>query len=161
MPLLNPERTLRALRKTPVLIKALIRDLDRERALNLTDGPDGWNTIEIMCHLNDYETIFGDRVRQALQEDNPKYPPVDHEALVIENRYREQDLQQVFAQYLEKRRALVALLDTLTADQWARPAVHPTTGACIVLDQAINVALHDVTHLEQMARTLELSEGLL
>jgi hypothetical protein len=114
-----------------------------------------------VCHLNDYETIFGDRIRQALAEDNPRYPAVDHERLVIEHRYREQDLHQTFHQYLEKRRALIDLLGNLTPEGWARRAVHPQTGDCSVLDQAVNVALHDVTHLEQMARTLGLSEALL
>jgi hypothetical protein len=161
MPLLNPERTLRALRKTPVLINALIRDLDPARAQNLTDGPDGWNTVEIVCHLNDFETIFGDRIRRALAEDNPHFAKVDHEALVIEHRYREQDLQQVFAQYLEKRRALVDLLQGLTPEGWSRRSVHPDMGDCTVLEQAINIALHDVTHIEQMTRTLGLSDGLL
>lgn len=161
MPLLNPERALRALRKTPVLLNSYIRELDPERAMNLTDGPDGWNTLEIMGHLNDFETVFGDRIRRALAEDNPRFEKIDHEGLVIEHRYREQDLQQVFAQYLEKRRALIDLLQTLTPEGWARRGVHPEQGDCTVLEQAVNIALHDVTHLEQMARTLELSGGLL
>jgi hypothetical protein len=161
MPLLNAEKALRSLRKTPVILYGLLSDVDQERAQTATDGPDGWSVLYVVCHLRDFEDVFSGRARQMVETDLPQFQVVDHEALVQQNRYGEQDLRQAFDGFLEKRRAFVRLLEGLTGEQWARRGVHPQTGESTVLEIALNTALHDLNHLEQIARALGLSEALL
>ena len=42
MAAITPERTLMALRKTPVVLNALLKGVTQEQAEQLTDGPGGW-----------------------------------------------------------------------------------------------------------------------
>lgn len=41
------------------------------------------------------------------------------------------------------------------AATWLRAGTHPAQGPATLLDVAINAGLHDVDHLEQLARCLE------
>jgi DinB family protein len=162
MPVLNTEKALRSLRKTPVILDAFLRDLSSERARTATDGPDGWSVLFVMCHLNDYETIYTERVRMMLDQERPTFPnPLTNDQLVAQNDYANQDVHQIFEAYLDKRRVYLTLLENLTDAQWARPGVHPSTGDTTVLEFAINTALHDLNHIEQIVRALGLADSLL
>lgn len=158
MPPLPSDRFVRSLRRSPVILGAIIRDLDPERARTATDGPDGWSVVEIVCHLRDYEAIFKGRVERMLAEDNPALPGSDHEAMARDQRYQDQDLGTAHAAWLETRRAFLALLEPLLAEQWQRPGVHPEAGPYTVLDQVTRTALHDIDHTEQIVRALGLGE---
>lgn len=161
MALLDKPRAMRTLRKTPAIMQTILRGVDQARALGATDGPDGWSVLEVLCHLNDYEQIFGDRIRRMIAEDNPHFTNVDHEALVEENHYKEQMLDTIWKQYIEKRRALVVFLDSLPAEAWQRPGVYHGGIATNVTEVAINIALHEINHMEQITRSLGLSEELI
>jgi len=162
MPVLNTDKALRSLRKTPVILDAFLRNLSSERARTATDGPHGWSVLFVMCHLNDYETIYAERVQMMLDQEYPRFPnPLTNDELIAHNNYANQDVHQIFQDYRVKRRAYVKLLENLTPDQWQRPGIHPTTGETTVLEFAINTAIHDLNHIEQIVRALGLADALL
>lgn len=66
--------------------------------------------------------------------------------------YASQALAGVRAELRADRAATLDRLAALDADQWARVGHHPQQGAGTLLDVAINAGLHDVDHLEQIAR---------
>ncbi|GEM_PF-193705 len=156
MTMMNPERFIRAMQQTPVLLDALLCGVTQERAAAAVDGPDGWNVIEIVCHLRDFEEIFFERARRIVAEDHPELPYYDHEVLAVERSYASQDLSAAFEAYRETRRQFVAWLQVRQPDEWARMGVHPEAGDYTLLEQAMQVSLHDVNHLEQIARVLGL-----
>ena len=155
MPMLSVEKALRSLRKTPIILRALLRDVDQVQAASATDGPDGWSILFVVCHLRDFEAIYGERLHLMLETDYPKFPHVDQNELPITNRYAEQNLQEVLQSFLEQRRAVIDIYEKLTDEQWARRGLHPNAGDHTVLELAINMALHDVNHIEQILHTLE------
>ncbi len=161
MSLLDTERALRSLRKTPVILHSFLKDVDQERAMTAIDGPDGWSVLEALCHLNDFAQIFAGRIDTMLATDHPTFALVDHLALVVDNRYSEQNFEAVWEQYLERRRALVALLVTLEPAAWLRTGVTGGGVETTVLEIAYNVFIHDITHAEQMIRSLGLATDLI
>jgi uncharacterized damage-inducible protein DinB len=43
--------------------------------------PNTWSILEVICHLADYETIYSDRMKRVLAEENPTLPaalPADY-----------------------------------------------------------------------------------
>ena len=154
MPVLTPERSLMYIGKTPVILKAVLGDVSQQRAQQATDGPDGWSVVEVMCHLRDWEDIFQERTRLILESDNPQLPHYDQEELAKTRDYANQDLQAAFDAYLAKRKEHLQRLANLTADQWQRRGAHPRLGDHNMVEHAANVALHDLNHIEQMARAL-------
>jgi hypothetical protein len=89
-----------------------------------------------------------------LAQEGTLLPAPDHEAMVIEKRYNEQDLAQVLVELQASRRQSVAFFEGLTAVQWNRFGHHPERGHFTVTDQLMLYGTHDVLHLEQMTRIL-------
>jgi len=148
---LNPDKALRTLRKTPALLDFALAGLDEVVARELRDGADGWSILFIACHLRDYERVVAARIEAMLAEDDPTLPSMDNEALAREGEYVDQSLAAVREDLRARRAALIARLAALNAAQWQRLGHHPQQGAATVLDVAINAGLHDVDHLEQIA----------
>jgi hypothetical protein len=155
------QRAIIWLSKTPVILSALLRDVDQGRAVSARDGDDGWNVLEIVCHLNDLEDIYTRRTRQILENDRPNLIAFRHLDAVIENNYAGQDFRQTLATFIERRKAHVELLKSLTDEQWARIGIHPEFGENPLLYHAINTALHDVNHIEQITRALGLEGAII
>lgn len=160
MPTFTPEKALRDLPKTPVILNVILRGVDQARAQSATDGPDGWSVLEVLCHLNDYEQIFVKRAHAIVESDHPQFGPLDHDGWVKAHHYAEQNLADIFASFLSRRRAFLAFLRGLTPEQWQRVGVHHAWGELSVVELATNTTLHDVNHIEQIIKALGASPDL-
>ncbi len=154
MPILTSERSLMYMRKTPVILKTILRDVTQERAQQATDGPDGWSVVEVMCHLRDWEAIFYERTRMMLDSENPHLPDYNQEEMAKRRDYANQNLLAAFEAYLVKRQQHLQLLSSLTGERWKRTGIHPRMGDHNMIELATNAALHDLNHIEQMVRAL-------
>ncbi|MDX2162182.1 MAG: DinB family protein [bacterium] len=161
MPALYPARALTAMKKNATILQAILHGVDQARATATRDGADGWNVLEIVCHLNDFEQIFFDRNRSMVEQDSPALRVYDVPGLAVENRYADQQFDQVWASWLQRRRAHLDFLAALPPEGWERVGLHPTWNAITVLDMATVVALHDGDHAEQIVRVLGLSPAVL
>jgi len=99
-------------------------------------------------------TERGHRARMILEQEMPQLPAYDHDALAIERKYNEQDLQQVLAELAQSRAEFVAFFQQLTDEDWLRAGIHPEQGHFTLLDALLQVGSHDVNHLEQITRIL-------
>lgn len=160
MPMFTPEKALRSIRRTPVILSAILRDVTVERGQTMTDGPGGWSAVETVGHLYDWEQLTLERTQQMLHEDVPVLAGRNQETLVKERDYAHQDVHIVLSQYVEVRKQFIALLEGLSEDQWERRGIHPQFGSVTITELATNAAVHDVNHIEQVARTLGLAEAL-
>ncbi len=159
MTMLTPGRFIRGMKKTPVLLDALLSGVTQERARAARDGAEGWNVVEIVCHLRDFDEIFFARARQIVEQDRPTLEPFDHEQMAKDRDYAAQDLNAAFEAYQATRQEFLAWLKARDEADWQRTGVHPEAGEYTLLEQALQVPLHDLDHLEQIARALGLPEG--
>ncbi len=154
MPVFTPQRSLMNLQKSIDIISFLFKGMSTERAKQLAPGIVGWSALEVMGHLVDLESVFTARIRRVLVEDNPAFTPIDPDQLAIDNAYAQQDIQKQVAKFIQLRKELIALLNTLTEEQWSRGGIHPSYGPMTILDIATNTPLHDHNHLGQIAEAL-------
>ena len=152
--LVSPMKALRTLRKTPILIDNLLRDVTQAQATTLRDGPDGWSILFVACHLRDFEAIYRARIEAMLSEDAPTFALTNNDELAERNAYAAQELRAVLADTRAQRQSLIARLEALSDEQWLRTGQHPEQGPSTVLDAAINAGLHDIDHAEQMLHCL-------
>jgi uncharacterized damage-inducible protein DinB len=160
MTVFTPERALRDIRKTPVILSAILQHMDPEQARLATDGPDGWSVSEIVGHLKDYEEIFLSRAHQMLREDRPAFISHNQDELVRLRGYAAADVHYLFRALLELRREFVDLLSGLSEEQWRRTGVHSSWGEMTMVELVMIATLHDVNHADQIIRTLGLSDTL-
>lgn len=156
MPLLDKGKALRSLPKTIALLKYILEGVTQEQAVNSWDGD--WNVVYMLCHLRDLEKAYTERIHMMLEQENPTFPSNNNQAMVIENRYAEADLRTVLGEFEVLRREFIALIKSLSDEQWERRGQHPYFGETTILTQAVNNAIHDLDHIEQIARALGKTE---
>ena len=135
----------------------ILADVNQAQARTIRDGADGWNVLEILCHLRDYQAIFAERMRRILEEDLPNFRLYDERArleMVIENDYANQDLREVLDDYLAARRGIIERLAPLTEDQWRREGKFADDDVVDLTMPVVHTLLHDADHTEQIARIL-------
>ncbi len=152
--LLSPAKALRTLRKTPTILKAILGNTTQEQTRAIRDGQDGWSILEIMCHLHDIEILFMGRVRDLLNTPNPTFAVVSNEELMERGNYQARDLHATLAAYTTLRQEFIGILESINDEQWSLAGLHPSQGPATLLDVAVNTGLHDVDHIEQIARCL-------
>lgn len=152
MALLSRGKALRSLPKTMALLRHLLEDVTQEQAENSWDKE--WNVVYMVCHLRDLEKAYVERLRMMLSEDNPTFPANDPAELAERNNYASADLRAALAEFEALRREFIRIVEGLTPDQWERRGQHPAFGETTILTQAINNAIHDLDHIEQITRAL-------
>lgn len=160
MSLLTPWRLLRSLRKNPVILQGLIKDVWQDQARRFKDGPDGWSIVQIVSHLRDLEEIYYRRALRMVNEDEPVLEGFDQEEMARQGDYINQILTKVFGELVEKRRRTLLFFNGLTAEQWQRTGIHPEAGKITLLEQAFQIGSHDTDHIEQIVRAMGLSEEM-
>jgi DinB superfamily len=147
------QEILKTLRATPVVLRALVADVD-EAGLRRRPAPGEWAIIEVIAHMADTEERALARVHRMLAEDNPELAPFDQEALAEERRYLDLDLDQGLARLEKLRRNHLAVLDALDGPGWERTGRHGEHGELTVELSETHVAAEPVDHLAQIARLL-------
>jgi hypothetical protein len=154
MPIFTTEKALRSLQQTPVILKTLLQGVTQAQARKAIDGDDGWSVVEIVCHLRDMEVVFHTRALRMIEVEYPHLPNIDQDELVVKNDYAHQDMQKTLADFFKKRQVFVDWLKTLNDEQWKRRGVHAEYGEYSVTELAINTAIHDVNHIDQILNAM-------
>jgi FMN phosphatase YigB (HAD superfamily) len=115
-----------------------------------------WSLTEIACHLRDVELeISLPRLRKVLNETNPFISAIDADTWAAERNYQAQSGLEAMAAYAEARIGTVALLDSLTPEQWQRPARHTVFGPTMLRELVSFTNEHDRLHIKQIKENLK------
>jgi hypothetical protein len=120
---------MKTLRATPVVLRALVHGVD-DATLRRRPAAGEWAIIEVVGHLADTEERALGRIRRMLAEDNPVLEPFDQEALAIQRRYLDLDLQGELARLEQLRRQHLALLGDSTGRAGNAPGGTGSTAGC-------------------------------
>lgn len=146
------QQFIRAIAETPARVRAAIAGLSAEQ-LETPYRPDGWTVRQVVHHLVDSHINSYVRFRLALTEDAPTIKPYYEErwAELADARQAPVDLSLALLDALHQR--WVILLESLTAEDYARTFTHPEMGQ-VPLDK--NLALyswhgrHHVAHITSL-----------
>ena len=131
----------------------LIRGVPVSR-LRQRPAPDTWSVGEILAHLADTEMVGGFRMRLILGAPGTPIPAFDQDRWVSSGHYDQRNPRQSVEQFRTLREANLALLKSLTPEQWKHHGVHSERGVETIDRIAHMFAGHDVNHLRQIERIL-------
>lgn len=117
-------------------------------------APGKWSIAEIVAHIADTELVGGYRMRAILGQPGTPIIGFDQDAWVTALHYDKRDLKKSFEQYRALREANLALLKSLTREQWKHEGLHSERGPESVETMARMYAGHDINHFEQIERIL-------
>ena len=115
---------------------------------------DKWSVREIVAHLADAEIVIGFRMRLILGAPGSPIAAYDQESWVTSGHYEKRDPRKSVEQFRVVREANLALLKSLTAEQWKQYGMHSERGQETIAHIVRMTAGHDINHLQQIERIL-------
>ena len=116
--------------------------------------PDKWSVAEILAHLADAEIVTGWRVRSILGAPGTPIQAFDQDAWAAAGHYAKRDARKSLEQFCVLREANLALLKSLSPEQWKHYGMHAERGQESVERLLTMMAGHDLNHLEQIESIL-------
>lgn len=140
----------------PRLLRDIVRDLTREQ---LTARPIAgkWSTLEVVCHLADFDPILADRMKRVIAEERPTLLGADENRFAAALAYHDRDLEEELTILDTTRSQLAKILRKLPESALERVGVHNERGPR-TLEQLLLTAIqhipHHITFIDEKRRAL-------
>jgi hypothetical protein len=136
--------------------KRLERLLKGKPSAKLQKRPatDKWSVTEILAHLGDTEIVVGWRMRSILGAPGTPIQAFDQDVWAATGHYAKRDARKCLEQFRTAREANLALLKSLTPEQWKHHGMHAERGQETIEHISKMMAGHDINHFQQVERIL-------
>jgi hypothetical protein len=138
---------------TPKKLARLIKGVPASR-LRKRPAPDKWSVNEILAHLAETEIVGSFRMRMILGAPGTPIAAFDQDAWVVSGHYEKRDSRKSLEQFRVLREANLALLKSLTPEQWKHYGMHAERGQETIEHVARMFAGHDLNHIGQVENIL-------
>lgn len=122
-------------------------------------APQKWSAGEILAHLADCELVTGWRMRQILGAPGTPIQPFDQDSWAAAGHYEMRDPRKSLETFRVLREANLALLKSLTKEQWKHYGMHAERGQETIEHIARLNAGHDINHTRQVERIVAPRKG--
>jgi DinB superfamily len=137
----------------PKKIERLLKGVSAAK-LRKRPAPGKWSIAEIIGHVADTELVGGFRMRLILGAPGTTIAAFDQDTWVTALHYDKRDVRKSLEQFRALREANLALLKTLTRDQWKQHGIHSERGPETVETIVNMFAGHDLNHIAQIEAIL-------
>ena len=118
-------------------------------------APNKWSAAEIVAHMADTEIVGGWRMRYILGAPGTTIQGFDQDVWVTALHYDKRDPRKALEHFRVARECNLAMLKTLTPEQWKQFGVHSERGEESIETIARMFAGHDINHIQQIERILK------
>ncbi len=119
-----------------------------------------WSTLEVVCHLADFDPILADRMKRTIAEERPTLLGADENRFAAALAYHERDLEEELTIIDRTRRQLARILRTLPESALQRVGVHNERGPR-TLEQLLTTATNHIPHHVKFVKEKRQALGLL
>jgi hypothetical protein len=139
-------------------LRKAVAGMDRGQLLS-RPVPGKWSTLEVVCHLADFDPILADRMKRVIAEDTPTLLGADEQRFAAALAYHERDVNEELTIIEQTRRQMVRILRTLSDAALSRVGVHNERGPLTLaqlLTTGTNHIPHHVKFIQEKRRALGL-----
>jgi hypothetical protein len=141
-------------------LRAAVKGMSREQ-LAARPVPGRMSTLEVLCHIADFEAIMADRMKRILAlGDAPLFLAADENLFLKELRYHDRDAEEELALIDVTRKQMAHILRTLKPEQFQKTGVHSMKGLLTlekVVQGAVNHVIHHLPFIHEKRKALGLS----
>ena len=153
---LTSAQVLTMLAATPPRIAALTAPL-LPAQLQTAPAPGEWSANEVLAHLRACADMWGNCIVAIIAQDHPTLRAINPRTWIDKTNYREQAFQSSLDAFTAQRADLLAALEPLAPEGWARAAI--VTGAGKPLERTVMsyaqwLAEHERPHVKQIERVV-------
>ena len=145
-------------REAPRTLANLIEGAPDEM-LDRRAAPGKWSVRAILAHLAEDELVSSWRYRQMIEHSGATLPGFDQDEWARLGDYDSWTPREALEMFRLLREANLRMLARLSPEERQRYGIHAERGRITVEDLARHMAAHDVNHINQVRRSLELQEA--
>jgi uncharacterized damage-inducible protein DinB len=90
--------------------------------------PGKWSTLEVICHLSDFDSIYADRMKRIAAEDQPEIFGADQERYAASLAYQARDVNEELDLITQTRKNTARILRALPPNTLSRIGNHHEPG---------------------------------
>ena len=128
----------------PKLLREAVRGMTREQLLTRPIAGK-MSTLEVVCHIADFEPILADRIKRALTHDRPTLQGADENLFTAGLAYHERDLEEELTLIESTRSQLARILRTKTPEILSRVGVHSERGE-LTVERILTMCCNHIPH---------------
>src|SRR5438105_2639043 len=83
-----------------------------------------WSTLEVVCHLADFDPILADRMKRVIAEDRPQLIGADEQRFAAALAYHDRDLEEELTILERTRSQMARILRKLPPEALQRVGIH-------------------------------------
>ena len=125
-------------------LRKAVAGMTREQVL-ARPVPGKWSTLEVVCHIADFEPIMADRMKRVIALDRPQLLGADENQFAATLAYQDRDLEDELSLIEVTRRQLARILRQLPEEAASRVGVHNERGPK-TLAELLTIATNHVNH---------------
>jgi hypothetical protein len=142
----------------PALLRTAVAGMTQEQ-LVARPVPGMWSTLEVICHLADFEIVFADRIKRMIAEDEPKLISGNENLFVARLAYQQRSAEEELLLIALIRQHVARILRTLKAEDFQRRGIHSESGPMTleaIVERITGHIPHHVRFIEEKKRALGL-----
>lgn len=128
----------------PSVLRQAVSGLSAEQ-LRARPVPGKWSTLEVVCHLADFDPILANRMKRIIALDKPLLMGADENRFAAALRYHDRDLEEELRLIEATRSQMGKILATLAGETWTRTGIHSERGELTLL-RMLELATRHITH---------------
>ena len=144
---------LQFLAQTPQRLHRVSHILDNSQLQHKPDKK-SWSASEVLAHLRACADVWGNTIEAMLTQDTPTLKHVSPRTYMRKTDYLQQNFHESLAAFTQQRSQLLARLEGGETADWSRAAIIKERQHT-VFSQARRMALHEITHCEQLEHRVD------
>ena len=77
----------------PQVLRRAVTGMNREQ-LQARPVPGKWSTLEVVCHIADFEPVLADRMKRVIAEERPALIGANEKSFAASLAYHDRDLEE-------------------------------------------------------------------
>lgn len=142
----------------PALLRISVAGMTQEQ-LVARPIPGKWSTLEVICHLADFEIVFADRIKRIIAEHEPTLFGGDPDGFAARLAYQERNAEEELLLIALIRQQIARILRTLKPEDFQRRGIHSEYGP-MILDVMIERITGHIPHHLQFIKEKKKALGL-
>jgi len=146
---------------SPQLLRQAIAGMTKEQLL-ARPIPGKWSTLEVVCHLADFEIIGADRIKRVIVEDKPTLFGGDPGQFAARLAYHEREPEEEIRVIEQIRKPVARILRTLKPEDFQRQGNHSEVGLitlAAIVERMTGHIPHHIRFIEEKRKTLGLAKA--
>ena len=145
----------------PALLRQAVAGMTQEQ-LVARPIPGKWSTLEVICHLADFEIIGADRIKRMIAENEPTLFGGDEKIFAARLAYHQRNAEEELLLIALIRQQVAHILRTLKPEDFQRRGIHSEYGPLILgalVERITGHIPHHVRFIEEKRKALGLAKA--